>query len=230
MISQLQANSRTATNQASQTEGKNQTLLSRFASYSKRILAVLGGVTAGAMVASAPAYADPIDKSVVEEVKKRDWKQVNEEGIGAGDFSKKAFGTNEWRLLVDNNGKRLENPSKLRLGNFYVKAGNERDAELVSRAVKSMPEHFRFSNNGSGKFTDHAKRPTYASSVSGSAANKVQIPPKIQTAEPILVSQFSTGPLKELLAQKTPRQIGKQELLLALEQMGFNMTLYKTVV
>lgn len=72
------------------------------------------------------------------ELRDREWKAVVEKGVGAKDFALKAFGTGEWGLLVDEEGNRLSDPTKLRHGRRYLVAKDSKDAQIVAAAVKAM--------------------------------------------------------------------------------------------
>lgn len=135
-----------------------QGIFAKISEYARRVAGVLG-IAAGASIAataSAPVQAAPDQsalsapaspsapvpgnpsRSVVPELRDREWKSVVQKGIGAKDFAQAAFGTDEWGLLVDEEGNHLANPSKLRQGRYYLLARNAQDAALVSAAVKSM--------------------------------------------------------------------------------------------
>lgn len=131
-------------------------LLTKLSEYARRVAGVLG-IAAGAGIAasvpapaqayphkttaSAPAPTSPVPgnsaRPVATELRDREWKTVVEKGIGAKAFAQK-FGTDDWSLLVDEEGNRLSDPSKLRQGRRYLAAKSAQDAEVVSAAVKSM--------------------------------------------------------------------------------------------
>lgn len=112
-------------------------VLSKIADFARRAAGILG-LSAGVGIAAAapspqpelplesvsvsvpsapknPAPARP-NASVSTELREREWKTVVQKGIGARDFAMKAFGTDNWKLLVDEKGNRLSDPSKLRFG------------------------------------------------------------------------------------------------------------------
>lgn len=72
------------------------------------------------------------------ELRDREWKAVVQKGIGAKDFAMKAFGTDDWRLLIDEEGNRLSDATKLRFGRRYLIAHDSKDAATVAAAVRSM--------------------------------------------------------------------------------------------
>lgn len=131
-------------------------LITKLSEYARRVAGVLG-IAAGAGIAasvpapaqayphkaeiSTPAPTSPVPgnsvRPVSAELRDREWKTVVEKGIGAKAFAQK-LGTDDWGLLVDEEGNRLSDPSKLRQGRRYLAARNAQDAEIVSAAVKSM--------------------------------------------------------------------------------------------
>lgn len=140
-------------------EAKRPGVLSKIADFARRAAGILG-LSAGVGIAAAtpspqpelppesvsvsapsapknPVPAKPA-ASVSTELREREWKTVVQKGIGARDFAMKAFGTDDWRLLIDEEGNRLTDPSKLRLGRRYLVAQNPKDAAMVASAVQSM--------------------------------------------------------------------------------------------
>lgn len=77
-------------------------------------------------------------RTAVTELRDREWKAVVEKGQGAKDFAMKSFGTDDWGLLIDEEGNRLSDPTKLRQGRRYLVAKDAKDAQLVAAAVKAM--------------------------------------------------------------------------------------------
>ncbi len=140
-------------------EAKRPGVLSKIADFARRAAGILG-LSAGVGIAAAtpspqpelpsesvsvsapsapknPVPAKP-NASVSTELREREWKTVVQKGIGARDFAMKAFGTDDWRLLIDEEGNRLADPSKLRFGRRYLVAQNPKDAATVASAVRSM--------------------------------------------------------------------------------------------
>lgn len=147
-------------------------LFAKISDYARRAMGILG-LSAGVGIAAAapsPHYEAPVDGVVLSapapstpapgtpsrvaatELRDREWKAVVEKGVGAKDFAMKAFGTDNWGLLVDQEGNRLSDPSKLMRGKKYLVAQNAQDAAMVAAAVKSMggmelsPKHVRTSS------------------------------------------------------------------------------------
>ncbi|MFB0964586.1 MAG: NlpC/P60 family protein [Patescibacteria group bacterium] len=136
-------------------------IFAKISEYARRVAGVVG-LVAGAGIAAAsngpaPQYWEKPDvsavtkpaapgtptpnspsRTVVTELRDREWKAVVEKGQGARDFAMKSFGTDDWGLLVDEEGNRLSDPTKLRQGKRYLVAKDAKDAQIVAAAVKAM--------------------------------------------------------------------------------------------
>ncbi len=71
------------------------------------------------------------------DVRAREWRVVTKR-TGVEKFAKEAFGSRDWRLLIDERGERLKHAGALRLGGAYLLAQNEEDARMIREALSSI--------------------------------------------------------------------------------------------